>query len=131
MGAERARLALMLDASALVAIEQLDRRALALLEEVGRAPGQVAIPSGALSQGWRDGERQVRLARLVRATETVIQPLDEGQAQAVGIPLGQSGSTDVVDAQVVLCARRAGGRVATTNPIALQTLDSGLVIIPL
>lgn len=131
MGAERTRLTLTLDAGALIAIERLDRRALALLEEVGRAPDQVVIPSGALAQVWRDGRRQPRLARLVRATETVVPPLDEVQAQAVGVLLGQSGSTDVVDARVAFCARRSGGRVATTDPTDLRALDPGLVLIPL
>ena len=131
MGAERTRPSLTLDAGALIAIERLDRRALALLEEVGRAPGQVIIPSGVLAQVWRDGRRQARLARLVRATETVVQALDEAQAQAVGVLLGRSGSTDVVDAQVALCARRAGGRVATTDPTDLWSLDAGLVVIRL
>ena len=35
-----------------------------------------------------------------------------------------SGTTDVIDASVVLCARARGHRIATTDPDGLRRLDS-------
>jgi hypothetical protein len=45
--------------------------------------------------------------------------------------LAASGTADVVDAHVVVCARRAGQRVATSDPDDLRRLDPSLDVVPL
>lgn len=120
---------LTLDAGALIALERRDERALALLEEVLGIPQAVLnIPSGALAQVFRDGPRQVRLARLLRQEQTRVVPLDRRMALAVGLLLGQRGCRDVVDASVVICARINRQGVLTSDPEDLRRLDRELAL---
>ena len=70
--------------------------------------------------------RQVRLARLVRQPTTDIVALDRVEAANVGRLLAASGTADVVDAHVVICARRAGQPVVTSDPDDLRHLDPKL-----
>jgi hypothetical protein len=41
----------------------------------------------------------------------------------VGRLLAASGTADIVDAHVVVCARRAGQRIVTSDPEDLRVLD--------
>jgi predicted nucleic acid-binding protein len=52
--------------------------------------------------------------------------LDEDTARAVGILLGLRGTNDVVDASVVVCARRYGQPVVTGDSEDLRRLDAGV-----
>jgi len=57
---------------------------------------------------WRrrcETARQVRLSRLLRRPDPDVVPLDRVDATAVGRLLVVSGTADVVDTHVVLCAR--------------------------
>jgi hypothetical protein len=56
--------------------------------------------------------------------------LDRVDATNVGRLLAASGTSDIVDAHVVICARRAGQYVATSDPEDLLALDPGLLVIP-
>jgi hypothetical protein len=57
-------------------------------------------------------------------------PIDRVDAVHVGRLLAGSGTSDVVDAHVVLCARRAGQAVLTTDPGDLRQLDPTLPLVP-
>jgi len=85
----------------------------------------------ALAQAIRWPERQVRLARLVRQPTTDVTDLDRVDATNVGRLLAASQTTDIVDAHVVICARRADQPVVTTDPGDLRELDPALRLIPL
>jgi hypothetical protein len=76
----------------------------------------VTVPASALAQAIRRPERQARLARLIRQPTTDVVDLGRVDATNVGRLLAASGTTDVVDAHVVVCARRAHQRVATSDP---------------
>ena len=52
-------------------------------------------------------------------------------ALAAGELCAASGTSDVVDAAVVLVARRHGGRVATSDPDDLRRLDARLDVVPI
>jgi hypothetical protein len=52
-------------------------------------------------------------------------------AAGVGRLLAASGTADVVDAHVVLCARRTGQAVLTTDPDDLRHLDPSLTLVTL
>ncbi len=120
-----------LDAGALIALDRGDRRVLALLARAHETSGVVTIPATALAQGVRDPSRQARLARLVRQPTTDVVALDRVDATGVGRLLAVSGTADVVDAHVVLCARRTGQAVATTDPDDLRRLDPTLSLVML
>jgi predicted nucleic acid-binding protein len=118
-----------LDAGALIALERGDRRMLALLEQILAQRLELHVPAGVVGQTWRDRKRQVTLARFLRAKEVRVIPLDAALARACGELCGSKSTTDVVDAAVVLSARRTGDRIVTSDPRDLRHLDSKSVII--
>ncbi len=114
-----------LDAGALIAIEQGDRPLLRTLE---LAQG-VHIPAGALAQVWRDPRHQARLARFVETDGTLIYPLTELAAQAAGRLCALTGTSDVVDASVAVLARAVDASIVTSDPAELSRLAPGLRVI--
>jgi hypothetical protein len=128
VGAEPAG-AVVLDAGALIAMERLDRRVLALCATAREADQHLVVPAGVVGQVWRDGSRQARLARFLRARGTVIQALDLGEARSAGIVCGRAGTSDVIDATVVLAARRHQARVVSSDRGDLHRLDGDLYVI--
>lgn len=118
-----------LDAGALIALDRGDRRIIALLARAQESAARVTVPATALAQAVRDPARQARLARLVRQPATDVVALDRVDATGVGRLLTTSGTADVVDAHVVLCARRTGQAVATSDPDDLRRLDPTLTLV--
>jgi hypothetical protein len=112
------------DAGALIAIERGDQRVRALL----RVARRHVVPAAVLGQVWRDGARQARLARFLAAAGTVVEPLDEVGAKAVGRVLSRSGTWDIVDGFVVVCARRYQSLVLSSDPDDLLRLDPGVEV---
>lgn len=112
-----------LDAGGLIALDRNDRRVIALLARAAETRSPVTVPATALAQAIRRPERQVRLARLLRQPTTTVRDLDRVDATSVGRLLAASGTGDVVDAHVVICARRAHQRVVTSDPDDLRVLD--------
>ena len=119
-----------LDAGALIALDRDDRRVLALLARAQETSARVTIPATALAQAVRNSARQARLARLVRQPATDVVALDRVDATSVGRLLAAAGTADVVDAHVVLCARRTGQAVATSDAADLRHLDPTLTLVP-
>ncbi len=120
-----------LDAGALIALDRNERRVLVLLSRASETKGRVTIPAGALAQAIRRPERQVRLARLVRQPTTDVVPLDRVDATRVGRLLAASGTSDVIDAHVVICARQRQQQVVTSDPDDLRRLDPALRLLAL
>jgi len=118
-----------LDAGALIALDRDDRRVVALLARAQETSARVTIPATALAQAVRNPARQARLARLVRQPATDVIALDRVDATGVGRLLAASGTADVVDAHVVLCARRTGQAVVTSDPDDLHHLDPTLTLV--
>lgn len=75
---------------------------------------------------WRDGTRQVRLARLIGSGTLAIHCLDLDEARAVGVMLGSTGTGDVVDGSVALSARRHQALVVTSDPDDLARFGADL-----
>lgn len=107
-------------------MDRNDRRMVVLLARAAETRARLTVPVGALAQVIRRPERQVRLARLVRQPTTDVVPLDRVDATTVGRLLAESGTSDVVDAHVVVCARRSGQQVVTSDPDDLRLLDPDL-----
>ncbi|MGQ0625411.1 MAG: PIN domain-containing protein [Sporichthyaceae bacterium] len=124
MGTQRPR-PLVLDAGALIAFERSDRRVVRLLE----LAGDVHVPGGVIAQVWRNPARQVRLVRLLATEEVNITPLDGEEARAVGQLCAATGTADVVDASVVLLARRCRGVPVTSDGDDLRRIDPRLTIV--
>ena len=118
-----------LDAGGLIALDRNDRRVLVLLARAGEAGTRITIPATALAQAIRRPERQVRLARLIRQPTTDVVELDRVDATSVGRLLAASGTTDIADAHVVICARRAGQQVVTSDPGDIRLLDPAIQLI--
>lgn len=120
---------LTLDAGALIAFERNNRWVVALIARSLAHEHPVAVPAGVVGQVWRDGGRQARLARLLGSERIEVEPLDDRRARAAGQLCGVTGTTDVVDASVVLCARAHRHRIATSDPDDLRRLDPTVLLI--
>jgi len=120
-----------LDAGGLIALDRNHRRVVVLLARTSETGSRVTVPATALAQAIRRPERQVRLARLIRQPTTDVIELDRVDATNVGRLLAASGTADVVDAHVVICARRTRQRVVTTDPGDLNRLDPTLQLVTL
>ena len=120
-----------LDAGGLIALDLDDRRVVVLLARARETGAQVIVPASALAQAIRRPERQVRLSRLIRQPGTDVIALGRVDATHVGRLLAASGTSDIADAHVVICARRAGQPVITSDPGDLRQLDPALRLIAL
>ncbi|HEY6506476.1 MAG TPA: PIN domain-containing protein [Vicinamibacterales bacterium] len=121
---------LTLDAGALIAFERNDRTAVALVARSLMHGYALAVPAGVVAQVWRNGRRQARLARLLGARDVEIAVLDDQRAREAGQLCGVTGTHDIVDASVILCARARRHRIVTSDPDDLRRLDSDAVLIP-
>ena len=110
------------DAGGLIAVDRNDRRVLALLKRAAERGLRVTVPATALAQAMRKPVAQARLCRLVRQATTDLIPLDGPDATAVGLMLARTGTSDIVDAHVVVCAQRAGDVVVTSDAPDLRKL---------
>lgn len=118
-----------LDAGGLIALERHDRRVIALLARAQELGGEVIVPATALAQVVRVPARQVGLMRLLRQPRTTTVALDRVDASFVGQLLAATGTADLADAHVVVCARRSGHAVVTSDHDDLRRLDPALPLI--
>jgi predicted kinase len=116
------------DAGALIALERANPRIRALCREALKTGVQIVVPAGVLGQVWRNEARQVVLRALLREATTVVPVLDQILAQAAGILCGRRGTSDLIDATVVLAAQQARAPVITSDPEDLRQLDPTLRI---
>jgi predicted nucleic acid-binding protein len=120
-----------MDAGGLIALDRGDRRVLVLLARARETGATVTVPATALAQAIRRPDRQARLARFIRQPATDVIELGRVDATNVGRLLAGSGTADIADAHVVVCARRAGQPVVTSDPGDLRNLDPDLRLIEL
>ena len=114
--------ALVLDAGALVAVDRGDRPMIARLAVAQQHGLELRSNAMVVAQVWRDRQgRQASLARLLRAVD--VRAISHEDGRQAGVLLGQAGTTDPVDATVVLLAR-PGDRILTSDPDDLTRLAS-------
>lgn len=118
-----------LDAGGLIALDRDDRRVISLLARAAEIGATVTIPATALAQAMRHPSRQARLSRLVRQPTTRLAPLDGPDATRVGVLLASTRTSDITDAHVVVCARRSGQPIVTSDPRDLARLDPDATLI--
>lgn len=93
---------LVLDAGAFIAVERGDFGTLTFIENSRKRGVQIVTVSPVIAQVWRDGRRQVTLARLLAGVD-VVAPTDEA-AKRAGVLLRRTKLSDAVDALVAdLC----------------------------
>jgi predicted nucleic acid-binding protein len=118
-----------LDAGGLIALDRKDRRVLALLARAAERGERVTVPATALAEAIRNPARQSRLARLIRQASTDLVTLDGPDATKTGLLLAATRTRDIVDAHVVVCARRAGQVVVTSDAADLRRIDRRLALL--
>ena len=112
--------ALVLDAGAFLAVERNDRTMAARLRAARKQHVDLRTTAVVLGQVWRDPQgRQARLARLLRAVD--VRPVDEQMGRRAGVLLARAGTSDPIDATVVLVAE-SGDRILTSDPSDIQHL---------
>lgn len=117
------------DAGGLIALDRNDRRVLALVARAAERGMRITIPATALAQAMRNPARQARLSRLIRQAGTDLVALDGPDATAVGLLLARTATSDVVDAHVVVCARRAEQVVVTSDAADLGRIAPDLQLV--
>ena len=118
-----------LDTGGLIALDRNDRRVIALIARAMERGMRVTIPATALAQAIRNPARQARLSRLIRQVSTDLIALNGTDAAAAGLLLARTGTADVVDAHVVICARRTGQAVVTSDPADLRQIGPDLTLV--
>ena len=120
MAAQPRMSALILDAGALVAVDRGDRAMMARLRVAQQRGAPLRSNAMVIAQVWRDRQgRQAVVAQLLRAVDVrAVSPQDGRQA---GVLLGLTGTSDPVDATVILLAS-AGDRILTSDPGDLAPL---------
>jgi rRNA-processing protein FCF1 len=125
MGEARSQ-AIVFDAGALIAFERGNPRIRALVREMMRTGTKLVVPAGVVAQVIRDRRRQVALNALLDHESSVVPVIDRALAEAIGTLCGRVGTSDVVDASVVLVARRERATVVTSDSGDLRALDPTL-----
>ena len=117
------------DAGGLIALDRNDRRVLTLIARAAERGMRITVPATALAQAIRNPARQARLSRLIRQAGTDLIPLDGPDATAVGLLLARTGTADIVDAHVAICAQRAGQAVVTSDADDLRRIAPELQLV--
>lgn len=116
-----------LDAGAFIALERRSGVMVSLARRFARERTPLVTSAGVVAQVWRGGGgRQVPVAFLLR--RTTVADLTSMVARVLGRMLGASGTSDAVDAHIVLLARERGWPVLTSDPHDLRAIDPGLVV---
>lgn len=114
-----------LDAGAFIALERRNRSMVKLAQLFADARTPLVTSAGVVAQVWRGGgQRQVPLAFLLRRTTVV--DITHSVARALGRILGTSGTSDPVDAHIVLLARERDWPVLTSDARDLLAIDPTL-----
>jgi len=114
--------ALILDAGFLVSVDRGERSAQEFLTAALVHETPLTTTHPVVAQVWRNGTRQARLARFLQSV--VIVALDSGPE--VGKLLARSGTSDVVDAHLVVVAVQRSEPVLTGDVDDLKLLVDAL-----
>ncbi|MGH3788590.1 MAG: PIN domain-containing protein [Pseudonocardiaceae bacterium] len=109
-----------LDAGALVAAERAGRRWVVLWDHFVRFRVVPLLPAAVVGEVWRGGPRAARIARVLAASEVV--DLTHRRARAAGELCGRAGTSNPIDASVVLVATPRQATVVTSDPDDIRQL---------
>lgn len=106
-------MSLVLDAGALIAYERGSRLVQAFLVDAVASEVAIKTSTGVVAQVWRQGARQVALAKLLRGVEELA--LTQARAREVGRLLGLARRVDVIDGSLIELAA-SGDEILTSDP---------------
>lgn len=115
---------LVLDAGALIAWERRRSGVEARVAAARRHADDIRVPSVVVAQAWRDGSRQVLLARLLAGC--IVDPVDDALARQAGELLARTGTSDAIDAIVACLAAREEAAIITSDAADLRRLADEL-----
>jgi hypothetical protein len=110
-------------------MDRNDRRVPALVTCATERGMRITIPATALAQAIRTAARKVRLSRLNRQAGTDLIVLNGPDATAVGLLFARTATADVVDAHVVVCVRRTGQVIITSDAADLRRIAPDLQLL--
>ena len=113
---------MILDAGFLISVDRNEEPARVLITALQRRRIALHTTDPVVAQVWRNGQRQARLAAFLKTVE--VHPLDDGRA--VGLLLARAGTSDVVDAHIVVLAVRLKDSVLTGDETDLNALANAL-----
>jgi hypothetical protein len=113
---------LTLDTGALIAAERRSEIFRAAWQEAVRRHAVITIPAPVFAQAWRG--RNPMIDRLRPAC--VLEPFTESVARSVGRLLAEAGTSDVIDAMVVIGASAREDAILTSDPDDLMRLVEAL-----
>jgi len=111
------------DTGALIAAEQGDESVWQMHRRAVDSGKPPTVPAGVLAQAWRGGP-QALLSRLLGACR--VEGLDEERARSAGVACALAGTSDIVDASVVVSAGARGDTVVTSDHDDLARLSEAL-----
>src|ERR1700760_4278637 len=111
-----------LDAGALIALDRGDKRMIALLDRALAQRRGFRVPAGVVGQAWRNGKVQISLAMFLRSHEVEVVALDHHLPRSCGELCAATGTSDIIDASVVIVARKRRDPIVTSNPNDLRRL---------
>lgn len=115
-----------LDAGAFIALENHDRYVTALLDRTKETLRPLIASAGVVGQVWRGRATQAIVAKVLKWPNISIADLTHADGRLIGKMLAVSGTSDVIDAHVVLLARSRRCPVVTSDPADLRVLDPTL-----
>lgn len=113
------------DTGALIGAERSDRRMWALHRRALQRGLSPTVPAGVLAQSWRGGP-QPQLSRLLAGCRT--EALDDARARSAGNACSAAGTSDTVDAAVVVGAACRRDLIVTSDPDDLHHLCDALAV---
>ena len=111
------------DTGALIAAERGDRRLWALHRRALERGVVPCVPAGVLAQGWRGGP-QPQMSRMLAGCQ--VEDLDETRARSAGAACAVAGTSDVVDAAVLVGAAARADLVVTSDAADLLRLRDAI-----
>lgn len=112
---------MIVDAGPLIADgERVNSRLWALIRRATERGEDLHTTHPVLAQVWRDPARQANLRRAVQHFD--VHALDE--SVSVGRRLARSGTSDVVDAHLVVIAEQLGTFILTSDPQDMEALGA-------
>jgi hypothetical protein len=112
-------LGITLDSGALIGADRNDERVWKVLRTAVSFGVVPVVPAPALAQAWR-GKSSARLAQALLSCD--IEPLDEALAKQAGELCASAGTSDIVDAAVVVGAARRRHSILTSDKKDLSRL---------
>ncbi len=113
---------LTLDTGALIAAERRSEIFRATWQEAVRRHAVITIPAPVFAQAWRGNNPMID--RLLPAC--MVEAFTEASARSIGRLLAAAGTSDVVDAMVVLGASSRDDAILTSDPDDLARLAEAL-----